>query len=76
MAWLWVPPSGLLIKDWGEQHCVVFAPDTNATHLVTAEAAHWLLKASQTGGLPADALDEELCAPLVNVGLLRRAESE
>ena len=39
MAWLWVPPSGLLIKDWGEQHCVVFAPDSNATHLVPADAA-------------------------------------
>ncbi len=75
MGWRLVPADGLLIKDWGEEHSIVFATETNATHLVTSEAARWLGRAMQEGGFPAEAFDEEQASLLVNAGLVRRVAS-
>ena len=63
---------GLIVKNWGEDLSVLFAPSSNSTHLVTAPAAALLL-AVRDGVMTDVDVDADLIESLVRAGLLRRA---
>ncbi len=69
-----VAAPGLLLKDWGEDTAVVYAPSAAQTHWISAEAAD-LLRALAAGTAPGpllDAADPALLDGLLRVGLLQR----
>jgi hypothetical protein len=69
-----VAAPGLLLKDWGEDTAVVYAPSAAQTHWISAEAAG-LLRALSDGAAPGALLDDAdptLLDGLLRVGLLQR----
>jgi len=67
---------GLLIKGWGEETSVVFAPANARTHWISAEAASVLETLTDGGPVADSALDAgaETIDALLQAGLLRRVE--
>ena len=60
------------MKSWGEEVCVAYAPLTNTTHLITAEAGAALVAMSAPAGSEAKGFcaSPELLEALVAAGLL------